>query len=377
MKPKRVFIIAAKRSTVAPRGGCLKNLNYDSIAKFILQSCIKQARLELSEIDSLIVSNAMGGGGNPARRCALAAGLPDSVETLSIDHQCVGGLDAIILAKQKIETGKANVVIAGGSESTSLMPRRFYKKKWSDPYRFVERPSFFPKDNSELSIAYSVNKLAVEQNITSQMQERWTSLSHQKALINKPYLHKEIHLFDKNQQIDPYARMITNDLYSRSKKIIGTINTCNTAPYADAAAFVVVVSEKIWTQKKLPFALEILETHTLGGHPQEFVLLPAKVIKTIIDRRNFTIKNISHLELMEAFAAQALLTHKELEIDLDCVNRSGGALARGHPIGASGAILMVRLFYELKKKNGIGLAAIAGVGGLASGILTLGCQPLP
>ena len=80
---------------------------------------------------------------------------------------------------------------------------------------------------------------------------------------------------------------------------------------------------------------------------------------------------------MEAFAAQALLTHKELEIDLDCVNRSGGALARGHPIGASGAVLMVRLFYELKKRNGNGLAAIAGVGGLASGILTTGRKRLP
>ena len=88
--------------------------------------------------------------------------------------------------------------------------------------------------------------------------------------------------------------MITDNLYSRSKKIIGTINACNTAPYADAAAFVVVVSEKIWTKKKLPFALEILETHTLGGNPQEFILLTAKVIKTIIRRRNFTLKNISH-----------------------------------------------------------------------------------
>lgn len=369
MKKQKAYIIAAKRTTIAPLGGCLRNQPYEQLAKYVLNACLKQAQIVSQQVDRLIVSNAMSGGGNPARFCALATNFPSAVKTLSLDHQCVGGLDAILRAVEEIQHGLANIILAGGTESCSLKPKRLYKTRWKEPYVLAERPPFFPGDFQQESIAVRLNALAQKFLIDAVEQEEWTRSSHQKALVAKNSFQDELVTFQKGLPVDPYARTIGTALYQRAKPLCGSINSCNTAPYADGAAFVVVVNEAVFKQLKPYCFVEVLEGYSYAGNPTLFALHPQKVLHYLCQNNHVKLHEIEHLELMEAYAAQALLTVKDFPLDLHKINRGGGALARGHPIGASGAVLMVRLFYELQKKKGKGLAVIPGVGGLASGIL--------
>ena len=145
--------------------------------------------------------------------------------------------------------------------------------------------------------------------------------------------------------------------------------TCNTAPKADGAAFVVVASEEIVKKYKPAYCVEITDGFTLGGDPKSFPILPATAMKRIVKQNNLNWKDIHHIELMEAYAVQAILCAKLSGAPLDIINPFGGAISRGHPIGASGAILAVRLFHSLKNNQKTGLAAIAGAGGFASVLL--------
>lgn len=158
-------------------------------------------------------------------------------------------------------------------------------------------------------------------------------------------------------------------MFKNAKARYGTVHPCNTALKADGAAFVAVASENIIKQHKLVKTLEIEDGFTLGGLGKNFPILPAKAMKQILFQNQLTWKDITHIELMEAFAVQAILCARLSGAPEHKINPHGGALVRGHPIGASGAILAVHLFHALKKNQTRGLAAIAGVGGLASVLL--------
>lgn len=373
----RALIIAAKRSAVAPRGGAFNTLDVDALAAPVIAACLAQAGVDPGELDEILVGNGLYGGGNPARRIALYAGLPNELSATTIDRQCCSGLDAILLGARLIESGAAECVLAGGVESYSRRPirsrRPFGAGAQPEPY---DRPPFSPFPESDPDMEVAAADLAADLSIGIGRQVDWTVESHAKALDarDRGESNKEIVPLPGLGQ-DAYTRRLTGPLCRRTKMLAGDAATgilaATTAVEADGAAFVLLVSEKMAERMAPSDALIFTDGAMAGGDPLLPGLAPIATTTRLLQRTGLAIADIAVAEVMEAFAAQAIACVERLAIPASVVNRGGGALARGHPIGASGAILAVRLFYEMQREisGARGLATIAAAGGLATSAL--------
>ena len=360
------YLIAACRSPVAPRGGALAQLSPEGLALPVLQAALAQAGLDAAQVDEVILSNVLGEGGNPARRLALAAGCPPTVAGLSIDRQCAGGLDAILLARQMVLAGTADVVIAGGAESYSRRPRRL--RTFADgraPEAYDQAP-FTPWADRDPAMSVAADALAAALGISQEAQDLWAQESHAKALAYHPATSELIPT--NSLERDAFTRALSPAHCARAPRITGSITAANTAVAADAAALGVVVSERI-AQDHQGHAAHILDGATLGHIPDQPGLSPLPAIARIMARQNLSPSDLTTAEIMEAYAVQAIACVQGADLDPARVNPGGGALARGHPVGASGAINAVRLFHEVTTRGGTGLAAIAAAGGVGSAML--------
>ena len=376
-----VYLIAASRTPVAPKGGILRDLAPHDLSAAPIRECLSMAGLPASDIDELILSNALGAGGNPARLAVLAAGLPQHVAGLSIDRQCVGGLDALLVGKAMIASGMAHCVLAGGAESASLRPDRYYRNTWQAEPQFRDQAPFTPWPERDPLMTEAAADLAEQGAISKQEQDQWAIQSHEKARAACKRLSEEISLPDGIKacaKTDPFTRHLTPRLCQRAPLQAGTISAANMAVAADGAAFVLLASQQIYDRLKPVYALRLADGQTSGSDPLLPGHAPIGPIGAILKRNALTPDDLDAVELMEAFAAQAIACAKGAGLKPQTINRSGGALARGHPIGASGAILAVRLFHELNAMSRDpanrtdclkGLAAIAGAGGLGTSLL--------
>ncbi|KIN62415.1 Acetyl-CoA C-acetyltransferase [Sulfitobacter noctilucicola] len=360
------YIIAACRTAVAPRGGAFAALEPHALAAPVITEALQQAGLAPERVDEVIVSNALGMGGNPARSVALASGLSTRVAGLSIDRQCAGGMDAVLIARQMILSGTAKVVIAGGVESYSRRPlrsRTFADGRPAQPY---EQAPFTPWPDRDPDMAVAAAQLGKTLGISRAEQDKWAIASHAKARASTFPPNEIVPL--KGLEHDPFARELTPALCTRAKSLSGDVTSANTAVAADAAAFCIVVSEDIALEAGLT-AVRIVEGATLGGDPVCPGIAPVAAVKHVLAQAGLTPSDINHAEVMEAFAVQAIACIEGTGIHPDTVNKGGGALARGHPIGASGAINTVRLVHDLRRNSGIGLATIAAAGGIATALV--------
>lgn len=360
------YIAAACRSPVASRGGALSSFELPALGAPVMLAALAQAGLDPAQVDEVIVSNALGAGGNPARLLALAAGLPETVAGLSIDRQCAGGLDALLLARQMVLCGAADVVLAGGIESYSRRPIRM--RSFADgraPEAYDQAP-FTPWPDRDPDMAEAADALARAKGIDRAAQDAWAVQSHAKALAQPPDLSELVPL--AGLEADPFARRLSPALCRRAQVVTGDITAANAAVAADGAGFCVVVSEAVARRLARP-GLRILGGATLGGAPECPGLAPVAAIRRTLDQLGLAPSDLSAAEIMEAYAVQAIACVQGAGIDPGIVNLGGGALARGHPIGASGAINAVRLFHELHRRGGAGLAAIAAAGGIGTALV--------
>ncbi len=348
-------LIAARRTAVVPRGGAFARLSIEDLAALVLQACLTDAGIEPARVEELILSNALGLGGNPARRVALAAGLPETVAGLTTDRQCAGGLDAILLAKALVDSGAAEVVLAGSVESYSRRPLRLRTDPDGGPPVPYEQAPFTPWPDRDPDMAQAAEALAQRLAIPRERQEAWAAESHAKAIAAD--LTTEIVPLNGVTR-DAFPRVLSPKLLARAPVVSGSITSATVAVAADAAALCLVVSERIAQGK----GLLLLAGATLGGTPEEPGLAPVAAIQRIWQG-----EPLAQAEIMEAYAVQALAVIDGAGLDPAHVNPAGGGLARGHPIGASGAILAVRLFHGLQE--GRGLAAIAAAGGIGTALL--------
>ncbi len=360
-------VIAAMRSAVAPRGGAMSRLEPHELAAPVVRACLHGAELGVDDVDEVIVSNALGAGGNPARLVALASELPETVAGLSIDRQCAGGLDALLLARALVDSGQANVVIAGGVESCSRRPLRLRTDPDGGEPAPYDQPPFSPFPDRDPDMAEAAARLAERLGITKNRQDAWAIESHGKALAAQSRLGAEI-VPIAGQGCDSFARNLHAGHCRRARPITGTVTAANTSVAADAAAFCVVVSERLAMQGNRP-GVRIRAGVTLGAAPDSPGLSPVGAIGQALSIAGLSAGDLSVAEIMEAYAVQAIACVEAAKISPGIVNPGGGALARGHPIGASGAILAVRLYHELCRRGGIGLAAIAAAGGIGSALI--------
>ncbi|MFY0635806.1 MAG: thiolase family protein [Vannielia sp.] len=363
----RAVLIAARRTPVAPRGGALARIDAPELAAHAARACLADAALPADAVDELILANALGAGGNPARLAALAAGLPERVGGLTIDRQCTGGLDALLLAAALVETGRATTILAGGAESFSRRPLRLATDPDGGAPKPYLRPRFSPDPARDPEMHEAANALGQPRAA----QDAYTAASHARALAAPPL--PEIAPLE-GLAADPYARALSPALLARAKPLAGDVTAANTAPEADAAALLLVTTEDHARALGRP-ALAIGPSAMLGGDPAQPGLAPVAAIRAVLAKASLAPDMLGQVELMEAFAAQALATLEATGLPAARTNPQGGALARGHPIGASGAVLACRLFHALTAPDlpgegpTTGLAAIAAAGGLGTAAL--------
>ncbi|WP_323766024.1 thiolase family protein [Marinovum sp.] len=353
-------ILAARRSAVVPRHGAFAALEPHDLAAPVIRAVLADAGLAPEDVGELVLSNALGAGGNPARLAALAAGLPLRVAGLTVDRQCAGGLDALLLAMAMVRGGLHEVVIAGGIESYSRRPQRLRSFADGRPPEPYDQARFTPWPERDPGMAEAADRLGRRLGIGRAAQDLWAMESHAKALQARPAGIVEI----AGLATDPFARALTPRLCARAPRVHGEITAANMAVAADAAACVVVVSERIARGRA---TAEIVAGKTLGDTPELPGLAPVAAIEAVLSAKDR--KRLVSAEIMEAFAVQAIACQQGAGLPREIVNRDGGALARGHPIGASGAVLAVDLFHQLRATPGTGLAAIAAAGGLGTALV--------
>jgi acetyl-CoA C-acetyltransferase len=368
------FVIAARRTAVAPRDGAFAAVDVAELAAAPMRALLADAGVAPRDVDDVILGNALYGGGNPARVAALLAGLPEETAALTLDTQCCAGLDAVMLAAGRVAAGEAKAIIAGGVESFSRAPIRLRRpiEKDEAPRQYA-RPPFTPWPARDPDMIEAAAALARSLGITRQAQEAFAVASHRKALARGAADGEIVAVAGLTR--DEFTRDLTARLCARLPPLAGgaehTVTAATVAVEADAAAMVLVVAEDMAARLTTARPVRILGGARRGGDPTLPGLAPVAAARTVLARHSIAAEAVNVAEIMEAFAAQAIACIDGVGLDVARVNRCGGALARGHPIGASGAVLAVRLWHELQRERAgaVGLAAIAAAGGLGSALV--------
>lgn len=371
------FLIAARRTAVVPRNGAFSELEAHELAAPVFQALLHDAGIESDVVDSVIMGNALYAGGNPARMASLAAGLPESVAAITIDTQCCSGMDAISLAVSRVENANEDIVIAGGLESWSRAPIRMRRAKMrGEQHTCYERPPFSPWPEGDPDMLDAAASLAVLENVSRREQEYFAQASHARALLSAEMGSNGEIVALNGVLEDAFSRVLSENLLKRLPVICEagacSLTSATAAVQADAGAAVLVVSEKALPKVlKQGRAVKVCGALSCGSDPKQPALAAAKAVLKLLERLNINIHNISVVELMEAFAVQAIMGYRTLGLDPKKTNRGGGALSRGHPVGASGAINVVRLWHELQKESAgsSGIAGIAAAGGLGTAMV--------
>lgn len=366
------WVSAAVRTPVANRDGALSHLQAWQLASPLISALLHSTGIAPASIDQVLMGNALYGGGNPARLAALDAGLPENVPALTLDSQCCGGLDAIALGVQMIRAGSAHIVIAGGLESWSRAPQRISNPVEGEPKAY-SRPPFSPWPDRDPDMLVAAAELAQERSISRTQQQQYAIASHAKARANlgQPGL-----ISIEGQASDEYTRVLSERLCQRLPVVAGVepyaLNAATVASQSDAAALVLLMSkEALEKYPQTQTALRVLGSNSGGSDPAQPALAPIAVAQKLLIRHDLQSHQLHSVHLMEAFAIQAMAFIEDLGLNHQQCNPSGGALSRGHPIGASGAIEVVNAFYALQSlaQPSITLCAIAAAGGLGSAML--------
>jgi acetyl-CoA C-acetyltransferase len=370
-------VVAAARTPIGTAGHAFAGLRVEQLAAPVLASVIDRAGLDGHDVDEVVLGNCMGPGGNVARVSALAAGLPRSVPAFTVDRQCASGLSAVDLAAQLVRGG-AGVVLAGGAESATTAPWRCWPPEGGgEPVRY-ERAPFAPAPH-DIDMGLANDLLAADASVMRERQDSYAARSHRLAAAAR-----DGGLFDS--EVVPVGGLarderpragLTIERLSRFPATFrpeGTVTAGNSCGVSDGAAAVAVVSEDVRQRSGLP-GLRVLSSATVGADPARpgRALVPA--VRLALERAGTSLDRIDVVELNEAFAGQVLACCDELDLDPDRVCVEGGALALGHPWGASGAVLVVRLFSQLVARGagGLGLAAIAAGGGQGVAMVVQSC----
>ncbi|MDR7252754.1 acetyl-CoA C-acetyltransferase [Nocardioides sp. BE266] len=361
-------IVAAARTAIGTAGHSLSHVDAAGLAGPVLAAVVDDLGLPGAEVDDVVLGNCMGPGGNLARVAALAAGLPVTVPGLTVDRQCASGLAAVDLAVRAVRDG-ARLVLAGGVESASTAPWRSWPPVDGAPPVRYERAPFAPAPD-DLDMGVANDLLAAEAGVSREGQDAYAARSHDLAVAARAAgaFDREVVPVDGVTRDDRPRPGLAAARLGRLRPAFvegGTVTAGNSCGISDGAAAVAVVSAEVHRGMGRP-GLRVLATATSGVGPARpgIGLVPA--VRLALDRAGLGLDDIDVVELNEAFAGQVLACCDDLGLDPGRVCGEGGALALGHPWGASGAVLVVRLFSQLvdRQRGRYGLAAIAAGGGL-------------
>ena len=383
-------ITAIARTAIGSFQGVLSSVPTVRLGAAVIKSAVERAGLMGEDIDEVIMGNVLsaGEGQAPARQAAIYAGLPNTVECMTINKVCGSGLKSLMLADQAIRCGDAEVVVAGGMENMSLSPyylmdarggMRLGHKKVEDS--IIGDGLWDPYGDMHMGNCAEV--LAKEENFSREDQDAFAVESYRRSLeaIEIGYFKDEITPVEISQRKGDPIIIDTDEEPGRGKpeKIAklrtafekdGTITAANASSINDGAAALVVMSAEKATELNSKPICKIVAQTSVAHEPLYFTTAPGKAITKVLDKAGHTINDIDLFEINEAFSNVALAAMREHNIPHEKVNIFGGAVSMGHPIGASGARILVTLISALKQKNKkLGLATLCIGGGEAAAVI--------
>ncbi len=387
---KNVVIVSACRTPIGSFGGSLSSFSAPQLGAIAIEGSLKRIGLDKNEVNEVIMGCVLtaGIGQAPARQAALFAGLPDAVQTMTVNKVCGSGLKAVMLAAQAIMLGDAEVVVAGGMESMSNTPYLLDKARSGYRMGHAQLIDSMVKDGlwdvyNDFHMGVAAELCAKECAIPRDTQDDYSIMSYQRALAAQ-----RNHLFDDEivpvhvQQKNADPVIVSEDEEPKKVKFDklkslrpafqkdGTVTAANASKINDGAAAVVVMAEEKAKSLGLKPMAKISAFASAAKKPEWFTTAPADVITKVLGKAGIRIEDIDLFEINEAFAVVTLAVNKLLGLDVSRVNVNGGAVALGHPIGASGARILVTLLHAMEQRNAKrGMAAICIGGGEASGMI--------
>lgn len=381
----KVYIIGAKRTPIAQRGGALAAVRPEIFAAVCARELLASASVDAAELDGIIAGNAVGTGGNITRLMALTAGLPEVIPALTVDMQCASGAAAISLAYAKIAAGQGEVYLAGGLESSSLQPMRTYAP--ADPrYALADggaghyyTAQFAPGDLHPDTMLRGAERVMEAEHVTAAELNEWVLASHHRAATAREqgvladYIVPITSAAIDCRADEGIRASISERLLKRLPPKLGPgtlLNAGNACMINDGAALVLLASERYVREHAIAPLAEIVGTCALGGAPDESPRGAQRTAEQLLEREGYAMADMAAIEFNEAFAVIDVLFARRYPELVERYNRLGGALAYGHPYAASGAILACHLLASLRVAGGgLGLLAIAGAGGLGEALL--------
>jgi len=363
-----IVIVKALRTPIGTYKGSLKNLSADKLGTEVIKNLIDQSDISVEEIDEVIMGQVLtaGQGQNPARQASVNAGIPISKPAHIINQVCGSGLRAIISGYQSIMLNDSKIVIAGGQENMSKAPHSiFYRedKKFNENLlddTMIKDGLIDAFNNYHMGV--TAENVSQKYGISRKEQDEFALNSQNKAknaITKKLFKDELIKITDeKNKiilEIDEHPRTNLNIQDLNKLKTVfkknGTVTPGNSSGINDGAAGVVLTTIKIAETKNLEILGKIVSWSSVGVEPSLMGLGPIDAIKLAVKKANWDIHEVDLFEINEAFAAQSIAVIKELNLDYEKINVNGGAIALGHPIGASGARIVVTLLHEMKRRN--------------------------
>lgn len=399
--PRTPVIVAARRTPVGTAGGALRDVDVVGLAAPVLRALVgdlrelgadvraavdtgragvgeKPAEQAKTMVDDVVLGNCMGPGGDPARVAALAAGLGLHVPGLTVDRQCGSGLDAVGVAARAVMTG-ADLVLAGGVESASTAPTRLALQRDGSRVAY-DRAPFAPEDVGDPGMGEAAEALALHAGISRERQDAYAVRSHHRACAAADrgrFAAELVEVAGAARDARP-RRALTSATLARFRPAFadgGTVTAGNSCGISDGAAAVAMVPESRRAELGVP-GLAVRVHAVVGVDPHLPGLGPVPAVHAVLGAAGLTLDDVGVVEVTEAFAAQVLACTDALGLDVlgpdaDRLNPDGGAIALGHPWGASGALLVVRLVSTMLRSHGprFGIATCAVGGG--QGVATL------
>ena len=379
-------IIEGLRTPVGKLRGTLAEVDAYRLGSAVMKEVVDRAGINASEIDDVLFGNLIALPGNVARVAALDAGLPETVPAQTVDRQCASGLETMNIASALIEAGAGSLYLTGGTESMTRAPHYLEKS----PAAFSAAPPRFlpaqlsPPQTGDPGMVQTAHNIAERYGVSRERQDEFAAASHEKALraadsgifdgqtveIRIPATRKrEEIVFSRDESPRPGTAPET---LARLRPILSpesTVTAGNSCPMNDGAAALLVCSREYARKNGLAWKAGIRAFATAGCDPHYMGMGPVFAVRKLLERTGLGLRDIDLIELNEAFSAQSLACIDELGISDEQLNPNGGAIALGHPLGATGAILAVKLIHEMqcrKSRYGIVTMCIGGGQGIAT-----------
>lgn len=391
---KEAVIVSACRTPIGSFGGTLKDVTARELGAIVIKEALKRANIKPEMVDEVIMGCVLQGGlgQNISRQCALDAGLPVEVPTFTVNKVCGSGLKTVELAAQAIRAGDADIVVAGGTESMSGAGFALEKARWG--YRMGESKLVDLMIRDGLWEAFNDYHMGITaENInekwgnTREEQDEFALRSQQRAAaaIREGRFKGEIvpvviktkkgeQVFEVDEHVRMDASMEGLAKLKGAFKKDGSVTAGNASGINDAAAAVVVMSADKAQELGIKPMAKIVSYASAGVDPSIMGIGPWPATLKALSKAGLTIDDMDLVEANEAFAAQSVAVAKELKLDPEKVNVNGGAIALGHPIGASGCRILVTLLYEMQRRNARrGLATLCIGGGMGTAIVVENC----